>query len=131
MKCLKSGFPMLQHLPNLSKSSSTNFFAFYCPFIVLLPCNLWSLYSSLLYCHPRIPYFQVQDAVRCRMGGCKDDSENSPDSCKNGQVQIMVNSISFHPTLQPISLEVTLLTRLQPLHDLPVDTSSRKHGFHY
>ncbi|CAG14476.1 unnamed protein product [Tetraodon nigroviridis] len=23
------------------------------------------------------------------MGGCKDDSENSPDSCKNGQVQIM------------------------------------------
>ncbi len=39
---------------------------------------------------------QVQDAVRCRMGGCKDDSENSPDSCKNGQVQIMVNSISFH-----------------------------------
>uniref|UniRef100_A0A672LKY0 Adhesion G protein-coupled receptor B2-like n=1 Tax=Sinocyclocheilus grahami TaxID=75366 RepID=A0A672LKY0_SINGR len=36
---------------------------------------------------------EVQDAVRCRMGGCKDDSENSPDSCKNGQVQIMVNII--------------------------------------
>ncbi len=34
--------------------------------------------------------------MRCRMGGCKDDSENSPDSCKNGQVQIMVNSIPFH-----------------------------------
>ncbi|XP_035385080.1 adhesion G protein-coupled receptor B2 isoform X3 [Electrophorus electricus] len=33
----------------------------------------------------------VQDAVRCRMGGCKDDSENSPDSCKNGQVQIMTD----------------------------------------
>uniref|UniRef100_A0A6Q2ZLQ4 Adhesion G protein-coupled receptor B2 n=1 Tax=Esox lucius TaxID=8010 RepID=A0A6Q2ZLQ4_ESOLU len=32
---------------------------------------------------------EVQDALRCRMGGCKDDSENSPDSCKNGQVQIM------------------------------------------
>ncbi|XP_057683320.1 adhesion G protein-coupled receptor B2 isoform X11 [Corythoichthys intestinalis] len=32
---------------------------------------------------------EVQDAMRCRMGGCKDDSENSPDSCKNGQVQIM------------------------------------------
>uniref|UniRef100_A0AAX7SIH8 G-protein coupled receptors family 2 profile 2 domain-containing protein n=1 Tax=Astatotilapia calliptera TaxID=8154 RepID=A0AAX7SIH8_ASTCA len=32
---------------------------------------------------------EVQDAVRCRLGGCKDDSENSPDSCKNGQVQIM------------------------------------------
>nr|XP_023999049.1 adhesion G protein-coupled receptor B3-like isoform X3 [Salvelinus alpinus] len=28
---------------------------------------------------------EVQDAVRCRIGGCKDDSENSPDSCKNGQ----------------------------------------------
>ncbi|XP_061521682.1 adhesion G protein-coupled receptor B2 isoform X13 [Phycodurus eques] len=28
---------------------------------------------------------EVQDAMRCRMGGCKDDSENSPDSCKNGQ----------------------------------------------
>ncbi|XP_043087303.1 adhesion G protein-coupled receptor B2-like isoform X1 [Puntigrus tetrazona] len=25
------------------------------------------------------------------MGGCKDDSENSPDSCKNGQVQIMTD----------------------------------------
>ncbi|XP_047200119.1 adhesion G protein-coupled receptor B2 isoform X16 [Hippoglossus stenolepis] len=34
---------------------------------------------------------EVQDAVRCRMGGCKDDSENSPDSCKNGQVQIMTD----------------------------------------
>ncbi|XP_046699887.1 adhesion G protein-coupled receptor B2 isoform X6 [Silurus meridionalis] len=34
---------------------------------------------------------EVQDAVRCRMGGCKDDSENSPDSCKNGQVQIMAD----------------------------------------
>ncbi|XP_055732963.1 adhesion G protein-coupled receptor B2-like isoform X4 [Salvelinus fontinalis] len=34
---------------------------------------------------------EVQDAVRCRIGGCKDDSENSPDSCKNGQVQIMTD----------------------------------------
>uniref|UniRef100_A0A3P8NG85 Adhesion G protein-coupled receptor B2 n=1 Tax=Astatotilapia calliptera TaxID=8154 RepID=A0A3P8NG85_ASTCA len=34
---------------------------------------------------------EVQDAVRCRLGGCKDDSENSPDSCKNGQVQIMTD----------------------------------------
>ncbi|XP_036371851.1 adhesion G protein-coupled receptor B2 isoform X3 [Megalops cyprinoides] len=34
---------------------------------------------------------EVQDAVRCRMGVCKDDSENSPDSCKNGQVQIMTD----------------------------------------
>ncbi|XP_058476052.1 adhesion G protein-coupled receptor B2 isoform X11 [Solea solea] len=39
---------------------------------------------------------EVQDAVRCRMGGCKDDSENSPDSCKNGQVQIMKSpSVSY------------------------------------
>ncbi|XP_066573331.1 brain-specific angiogenesis inhibitor 2 isoform X2 [Amia ocellicauda] len=28
---------------------------------------------------------EVQDVVRCRMGICKDDSETSPDSCKNGQ----------------------------------------------
>nr|XP_015203933.1 PREDICTED: adhesion G protein-coupled receptor B2 [Lepisosteus oculatus] len=35
---------------------------------------------------------EVQDVVRCRMGICKgDDSENSPDSCKNGQVQIMTD----------------------------------------
>ncbi|XP_016107092.1 adhesion G protein-coupled receptor B2-like isoform X7 [Sinocyclocheilus grahami] len=40
---------------------------------------------------------EVQDAVRCRMGGCKDDSENSPDSCKNGQVQIMRSP--HHPSL--------------------------------
>ncbi|TRY94435.1 hypothetical protein DNTS_011359 [Danionella cerebrum] len=41
---------------------------------------------------------EVQDAVRCRMGGCKDDSENSPDSCKNGQVQIM-QRCSHRPSL--------------------------------
>ncbi|MBN3305364.1 AGRB2 protein, partial [Amia calva] len=34
---------------------------------------------------------EVQDVVRCRMGICKDDSETSPDSCKNGQVQIMTD----------------------------------------
>ncbi|XP_036397842.1 adhesion G protein-coupled receptor B2-like isoform X1 [Megalops cyprinoides] len=28
---------------------------------------------------------EVQDALCGRMGVCKDDSENSPDSCKNGQ----------------------------------------------
>ncbi|KAK3508026.1 hypothetical protein QTP70_010130 [Hemibagrus guttatus] len=38
---------------------------------------------------------EVQDAVRCRMGGCKDDSENSPDSCKNGQVQIMHSNVKI------------------------------------
>ncbi|XP_077405761.1 brain-specific angiogenesis inhibitor 2 isoform X2 [Vanacampus margaritifer] len=39
---------------------------------------------------------EVQDAMRCRMGGCKDDSENSPDSCKNGQVQIMKGPNAAH-----------------------------------
>ncbi|XP_028820582.1 adhesion G protein-coupled receptor B2 isoform X3 [Denticeps clupeoides] len=39
---------------------------------------------------------EVQDAVRCWMGGCKDNSENSPDSCKNGQVQIMPRHHSPH-----------------------------------
>ncbi|KAG2461067.1 AGRB2 protein, partial [Polypterus senegalus] len=35
---------------------------------------------------------EVQDVVRCRMGICKtEESENSPDSCKNGQVQIMTD----------------------------------------
>ncbi|KAJ3608786.1 hypothetical protein NHX12_023316 [Muraenolepis orangiensis] len=38
---------------------------------------------------------EVQDAVRCRMGVCKDDSENSPDSCKNGQVQIMRKRVRY------------------------------------
>ncbi|XP_061738461.1 adhesion G protein-coupled receptor B2 isoform X4 [Nerophis ophidion] len=40
---------------------------------------------------------EVQDAMRCRMGGCKDDSENSPDSCKNGQVQIMKYPNAAYP----------------------------------
>uniref|UniRef100_A0A8C7CVB0 Adhesion G protein-coupled receptor B2 n=1 Tax=Oncorhynchus kisutch TaxID=8019 RepID=A0A8C7CVB0_ONCKI len=52
---------------------------------------------------------EVQDAVRCRMGGCKDDSENSPDSCKNGQVQIMevntCNPATITGTLSRISLD--------------------------
>lgn len=68
---------------------------------------------------------QVQDAVRCRMGGCKDDSENSPDSCKNGQVQIMVNSTPFHPTLQSICLRLTL-TRLK-LFPASSNSSRAKH----
>ncbi|XP_064408157.1 adhesion G protein-coupled receptor B2 [Latimeria chalumnae] len=35
---------------------------------------------------------EVQDAVKCRIGWCKgEESENSPDSCKNGQVQIMTD----------------------------------------
>uniref|UniRef100_F7FFV7 Adhesion G protein-coupled receptor B2 n=1 Tax=Ornithorhynchus anatinus TaxID=9258 RepID=F7FFV7_ORNAN len=33
---------------------------------------------------------EVQDVVKCQIGVCKsDENENSPDSCKNGQVQIM------------------------------------------
>uniref|UniRef100_A0A674IG67 Adhesion G protein-coupled receptor B2 n=1 Tax=Terrapene triunguis TaxID=2587831 RepID=A0A674IG67_9SAUR len=35
---------------------------------------------------------EVQDVVKCQIGVCKsDENENSPDSCKNGQVQIMVS----------------------------------------
>ncbi|XP_041089778.1 adhesion G protein-coupled receptor B2 isoform X3 [Polyodon spathula] len=35
---------------------------------------------------------EVQDAVKSRMGVCKsEESENSPDSCKNGQAQIMTD----------------------------------------
>ncbi|OWK12813.1 hypothetical protein Celaphus_00014895 [Cervus elaphus hippelaphus] len=33
---------------------------------------------------------QVQDVVKCQMGVCRaDESEDSPDSCKNGQLQIL------------------------------------------
>ncbi|MGH0174924.1 UNVERIFIED_CONTAM: hypothetical protein FKN15_069311 [Acipenser sinensis] len=42
---------------------------------------------------------EVQDAVKSRMGICKsEESENSPDSCKNGQAQIMVSPL---PTTHP------------------------------
>ncbi|XP_074790615.1 adhesion G protein-coupled receptor B2 isoform X6 [Natator depressus] len=35
---------------------------------------------------------EVQDVVKCQIGMCKsDENENSPDSCKNGQVQIMTD----------------------------------------
>ncbi|XP_048681647.2 adhesion G protein-coupled receptor B2 isoform X9 [Caretta caretta] len=35
---------------------------------------------------------EVQDVVKCQIGVCKsDENENSPDSCKNGQVQIMTD----------------------------------------
>lgn len=35
---------------------------------------------------------QVQDVVKCQMGMCRgDESEDSPDSCKNGQLQILVS----------------------------------------
>ncbi|XP_068395480.1 adhesion G protein-coupled receptor B2 isoform X9 [Eschrichtius robustus] len=33
---------------------------------------------------------EVQDVVKCQMGVCRaDESEDSPDSCKNGQLQIL------------------------------------------
>lgn len=36
---------------------------------------------------------QVQDVVKCQVGGCRgEENENSPDSCKNGQVQILVSA---------------------------------------
>ncbi|XP_030075479.1 adhesion G protein-coupled receptor B2 [Microcaecilia unicolor] len=35
---------------------------------------------------------EVQEVVRCQTGVCKsEESENSPDSCKNGQVQLMTD----------------------------------------
>ncbi|XP_064381261.1 adhesion G protein-coupled receptor B2 isoform X2 [Dromaius novaehollandiae] len=35
---------------------------------------------------------EVQDVVKCQMGGCRSQgNENSPDSCKNGQVQILTD----------------------------------------
>uniref|UniRef100_A0A8C4W5U2 Adhesion G protein-coupled receptor B2 n=1 Tax=Gopherus evgoodei TaxID=1825980 RepID=A0A8C4W5U2_9SAUR len=35
---------------------------------------------------------EVQDVVKCQIGVCKsNENENSPDSCKNGQVQIMTD----------------------------------------
>lgn len=97
-KCLRSEFPTRQHF-------STNFFPLHFP-IPPLPITP-TPFPNLIF-----PFHQVQDAVRCRMGGCKDDSENSPDSCKNGQVQIMVNSISFHLILQVSCPGVTLTTLL-------------------
>lgn len=38
---------------------------------------------------------QVQDVVKCQMGVCRaDESEDSPDSCKNGQLQILVSEVA-------------------------------------
>ncbi|NXE93210.1 AGRB2 protein, partial [Menura novaehollandiae] len=35
---------------------------------------------------------EVQDVVKCQMGGCRsEENENSPNSCKNGQVQILTD----------------------------------------
>lgn len=36
---------------------------------------------------------QVQDVVKCQIGVCRsEENENSPNSCKNGQVQILVSA---------------------------------------
>ncbi|OXB77815.1 UNVERIFIED_CONTAM: hypothetical protein H355_000570, partial [Colinus virginianus] len=36
---------------------------------------------------------EVQDVVKCQIGVCRsEENENSPDSCKNGQVQILVSA---------------------------------------
>ncbi|XP_068125009.1 adhesion G protein-coupled receptor B2 isoform X12 [Hyperolius riggenbachi] len=35
---------------------------------------------------------EVQEVVKCQMGGCRsDENEDSPNSCKNGQLQIMTD----------------------------------------
>ncbi|XP_030203361.1 adhesion G protein-coupled receptor B2 isoform X6 [Gadus morhua] len=79
---------------------------------------------------------EVQDAVRCRMGGCKDDSENSPDSCKNGQVQIMKCPNVSYCGQQCGSLRYgTAATPCQPMschqstpHPSPVGPPGCRHG---
>ncbi|KAI1894992.1 hypothetical protein AGOR_G00101390 [Albula goreensis] len=59
---------------------------------------------------------EVQDAMCGRIGLCKDDSENSPDSCKNGQTDfekdvdlacqtVMFKDPSISGTLSRISLD--------------------------
>ncbi|XP_072303718.1 adhesion G protein-coupled receptor B2 [Eucyclogobius newberryi] len=63
---------------------------------------------------------EVQDAVRCRMGGCKDDSENSPDSCKNGQVQIMKCSNESFCGQQCVPLRYGTSACLPHGHPLPL-----------
>lgn len=55
----------------------------------------------------RVSCPQVQDVVKCQMGVCRaDESEDSPDSCKNGQLQILVSKEACadsppHPTPDP------------------------------
>lgn len=47
----------------------------------------WRLQAQQVLAAP-----QVQDVVKCQMGVCRtDESEDSPDSCKNGQLQILVS----------------------------------------
>lgn len=48
--------------------------------------TFWGHQASRHHCR------QVQDVVKCQMGACRaDESEDSPDSCKNGQLQILVS----------------------------------------
>lgn len=56
--------------------------------------------------------FQVQDVVKCQMGVCRaDESEDSPDSCKNGQLQILVSERTL--LAMSASLSVSRLRREQ------------------
>ncbi|KAF5910410.1 hypothetical protein HPG69_014642 [Diceros bicornis minor] len=53
---------------------------------------------------------EVQDVVKCQMGVCRaDESEDSPDSCKNGQLQILevntCNPSTITGTLSRLSLD--------------------------
>lgn len=59
---------------------------------------------------------QIQEVVKCQMGGCRsDENEDSPNSCKNGQLQIMVGN-----ALAQISLRVYSTSdnrdKVQPLY---------------
>ncbi|XP_067361288.1 adhesion G protein-coupled receptor B2 isoform X8 [Channa argus] len=89
LKCSKCGVISSTALSSATASSAMASLWSSCVVLPLLALTWMS--AVLAITDRRSTLFQVQDAVRCRMGGCKDDSENSPDSCKNGQVQIMTD----------------------------------------
>lgn len=72
---------------------------------------------------------QVQDVVKCQVGGCRgEENENSPDSCKNGQVQILVSAAALarsgagplHALLVPVLAKMHSLPRLSPSLSFPL-----------
>ncbi|XP_067361297.1 adhesion G protein-coupled receptor B2 isoform X9 [Channa argus] len=83
LKCSKCGVISSTALSSATASSAMASLWSSCVVLPLLALTWMS--AVLAITDRRSTLFQVQDAVRCRMGGCKDDSENSPDSCKNGQ----------------------------------------------
>uniref|UniRef100_A0A4X2JXH3 Adhesion G protein-coupled receptor B2 n=1 Tax=Vombatus ursinus TaxID=29139 RepID=A0A4X2JXH3_VOMUR len=53
---------------------------------------------------------EVQDVVKCQIGVCKSqENENSPGSCKNGQIQVMVSDLGREVnTCNPSTITATL-----------------------